>query len=192
MTSCAMFKDLFLNANKIGKDYIAALDFFLKNMDPVPVTGEKSIEFGSASGERVIDSDLITFMNAYVHLATGISKSAESYLMLEGVIAYMSIFFKGATFISAEKIDIPNVTVSERITSPVWCGNHPTYVSKGVLVKMRMDVDRPGWDSEMIVAWPLMIIDDKPNMFTVYSATIPESESAYYPFYPIPFFLMMY
>ncbi|HPH09883.1 MAG TPA: hypothetical protein PLF98_05995 [Thermotogota bacterium] len=192
LTSCTVFKDLFLNANKIGKDFVTALNYMLENMDPVMLAEENPFEFNSVFGDREIDTDLTTFMNTYVHLSTGITKSAESYLMLEGVIAYMSVFFKGATFLSAEKIDIPNVTTSERIVSPVWCGNHPAYVSKGVLVKMRLDVDKPGWDSEMIVAWPLMIIEDKPYMFTVYNATIPESEDSYYPFYPIPFFIMMY
>ena len=91
LTSCTVFKDLFLNANKIGKDFVTALNYMLENMDPVMLAEENPFEFNSVFGDREIDTDLTT-MNTYVHLSTGITKSAESYLMLEGVIAYMSVF----------------------------------------------------------------------------------------------------
>jgi hypothetical protein len=190
LTSCTVFKDLFLNANKIGSEFVTAFDYLLKNIELVPISDMRKDGFEEYSTEqREIDPVLTSFMNTYVHLATGISKTSDAYSMLENVMAYMTLYFDGATFMSAEKIDIPNITVSERFISPVWCGNHPTYVSKGVLVKMRVSVNYPGWDADQIIAWPLMIIDDKPYMITIYEADVPSGD-AYYPFYPIPFFML--
>jgi len=188
MTSCTFFKDLFLDVNKIGRDFVTAFDNLVKTLEiPLgPSTGE--FENVRSFEGREIDPVLTAFMNTYVHLATGVTKGSEAYEVLEQVIAIMSAFSKKVTFVSAEKIDIPNITTGARVISPVWCGNHPAYVSKGILVKMRMNLDIPEWDSDMIVAWPLMLIDNKPYMFTVYKAT--DTPGEYYPFYPIPFFAL--
>lgn len=190
LSSCTVFKDLFLNVNKIGQEFVTAFDLMVKNV-PAAVVGAKSVEFELPQGRvSPIDPAVGIFMDKYVHLATGITKSTEGYYGLEEALQIMGTLCVDAVFISAEKFDIPPVLAGERFFSPVLCGSPPTYVAKGILVKMKVGISKPGWACEEILVWPLLLIEDKPFMFTVYRATMPVDDE-YLPFYPIPFVYLL-
>ncbi|HPE68123.1 MAG TPA: hypothetical protein P5560_04020 [Thermotogota bacterium] len=187
LTSCATIQSWFLNVGKIGSTFSAALSSGMAAVVPEPLIAPPSEEgfrlFREAHARNGIPTAVTTFVDKYVHLAAGVSKTSDTYEIAQEMVWYMFMFYKKSTFIHAEKWDFPASLASSR--GGTLFGTKPSYIEKGILVDMSWQLDPLIMEDDLTILqnWPLLLIENTPYMFTI---TRGEEEGDLPPFYPYP------